>query len=667
MERQTIGRYEIRRLLGRGGMATVYLALDPRFQREVAVKVLPRAYLNDPLFRARFEREAQTIAALEHPAIVPVHDFGDEEGRLYLVMAYMTGGSLADHLQNGAMSPRDAARVLRRIGAALDQAHRVGIVHRDLKPANILFDRYDNAYLSDFGIVKLAQATSNLTGEAVIGTPSYMSPEQARGDDDLDGRSDIYALGAILYTMLSGAVPYEAETPVGVLVKHISAPLPTLAQHAPHLAPYDPVIQKAMAKSPRDRYATANDLVLDLDRVIGGQAALAEAAAETQDTADGPVGSQQDTSTGTRRRIAPWMLALGGLFVIACIAGVAVATNALPFLFGESTPGPGQATATPDAIVVQNPGAATSATATLTATPTSTTTPTPMAAEVDPLTVAPQATTTPTDTPRPTASATPRLRNGPIVFDSAEDIYIMNPDGSGLQQLTDTPARDDEADVSSDGRFIAFETQSGNERVIMIMGINGQSPRELVPGRLPDWSPDDRFIAFETGFPQQIYVVEVATGEVRQITSTLGHSRAPSWSPDGQQIAFMTEVGNNWQLAVVDVDTGQHSVITGGSPSKRFPVWSPDGRLIAYNTLRSSGAIDHIWVIEPSGDASRRLTSEGQNGRPAWSPDGEYILFNSNRSGSWLVYRMDRDGSNQIVLTGASGDAQRADWGPAWR
>src|SRR5574341_2443073 len=144
-----IGRYEILAELGRGGMAMVYHARDPRFKREVAIKVLPREFLHDPHFRVRFDREAEIIAALEHPAIVPVHDFGEEDGQPYLVMRYMPGGSLAEHLHAGPLSLSEAARILSHLAPALDAAHRRGLIHRDLKPGNILFDEYDNPYLSD--------------------------------------------------------------------------------------------------------------------------------------------------------------------------------------------------------------------------------------------------------------------------------------------------------------------------------------------------------------------------------------------------------------------------------------------------------------------------------------------------------------------------------------
>jgi serine/threonine-protein kinase len=255
---QKIGRYEIKCELGRGGMATVYRGYDPRFQREVAVKVLPREFLHDPSFRARFEREAQTIAALEHSAIVPVYDFGEEAGQPYLVMRLMTGGTLADRMEAGPLPLTDAARIFNRLAPALDRAHSKGIVHRDLKPGNILFDD-DEPYISDFGIAKLTEAAATFTGSAIVGTPAYMSPEQARGEKGIDGRSDIYALGAILFQMLTGKFPYEADTPMGVVVKHITEPTPRILEARPDLPPEcETVIQQAMAKRRDERYSTAS-------------------------------------------------------------------------------------------------------------------------------------------------------------------------------------------------------------------------------------------------------------------------------------------------------------------------------------------------------------------------------------------------------------------------
>jgi serine/threonine protein kinase len=265
---EKIGRYEIKSELGRGGMAAVYLASDPRFKREVAIKILPPQLLSDPVYRARFEREAQMIAALEHPAIVPVYDYGEEDGQLYLVMRYMPGGSLADKLKNGTLPPTEIVHIIARITSALDQVHARGIIHRDLKPGNILFDQYSDAYLSDFGIARLTEATTTLTGAAIVGTPAYMSPEQARGDTDIDGRADLYAVGAIIFQMLSGKLPYESTTPLGLAMKHITEPVPSIVQVRPDLPPtYDRVIETAMAKDPAQRFQTGHELSIALDTV----------------------------------------------------------------------------------------------------------------------------------------------------------------------------------------------------------------------------------------------------------------------------------------------------------------------------------------------------------------------------------------------------------------
>ena len=273
MAPQTIGRYEVRSELGRGGMATVYRGFDPRFKREVAIKILPREFLHDPNFRARFEREAEVVAGLEHAAIVPVYDYGEDPDseQPYLVMRLMTGGSLADRLAKGALSVIETARIFSRIAPALDLAHSKGIIHRDLKPGNILFDGSDNPYISDFGIAKLTAAATTFTGSGVVGTPAYMSPEQARGDKHIDGRSDIYALGAMVYEMLTGQSPYEAETPVGLILKHVSEPVPDIMQTRPDL-PHgcDDLIHKSMAKHPDERYGRAAEMSTTLEAIAAG-------------------------------------------------------------------------------------------------------------------------------------------------------------------------------------------------------------------------------------------------------------------------------------------------------------------------------------------------------------------------------------------------------------
>jgi hypothetical protein len=255
-------------------MSSVYRAYDPLFAREVAIKVLPAQFTHDPTFRARFEREARIIANLEHPAIVPVYDFGEEDNQPYLVMRLMSGGSLADRLAKRPLTLQQAAEIFEIIAPALDEAHRQNIIHRDLKPGNILFDRSHLPHLADFGIVKITQqdGSASLTGTGgLVGTPAYMSPEQVLAKEKLDGRSDVYSLGVILYEMLSGRQPYEADTPFGLAMQQITEPVPLILVARPELpTPCQTMIDQAMAKNRNERYATAAELT---DAVVAMAAA----------------------------------------------------------------------------------------------------------------------------------------------------------------------------------------------------------------------------------------------------------------------------------------------------------------------------------------------------------------------------------------------------------
>ena len=259
IQAERFSRYEIGEELGQGGMAAVYRAYDPLFEREVALKILKRELLNDPQERERFERETRIITKLEHAAIVPVYDVGRDADQLFFVMRYMSGGSLADRLQNRSLSLSDIGHVILRVASALDYAHNKGIIHRDLKPGNILFDEYNNAYISDFGIAKLSHAATKLNNPGIIGTPTHMSPEQALGED-VDRRSDIYSLGVIVFEMLSGKTPFDATTPLGMAFKHATYPIPHIREINPSLpAEIEPVIEKVLAKDRNQRYGSATE------------------------------------------------------------------------------------------------------------------------------------------------------------------------------------------------------------------------------------------------------------------------------------------------------------------------------------------------------------------------------------------------------------------------
>ncbi len=268
---QMLGPYRIINQVGKGGMANVYKAYQPSMDRYVAIKVLPSQLAESKEFVQRFQQEARIIANLEHPHILPVFDYGESDGVAYFVMRYLDAGTLKDKMEAGRPLPmNEIDRIFTQLTDALSYAHGRGVVHRDLKPANALIDAQGNLFLTDFGIAKILESASpGLTRtDAIMGTPAYISPEQAQSRP-VDQRSDIYSLGIILYEMVTGSVPFTADTPLAVVLKHISDPLPLPSIIKPDIpAPIEQVILKALAKNPNDRFTTAAEFVAAWKRAL---------------------------------------------------------------------------------------------------------------------------------------------------------------------------------------------------------------------------------------------------------------------------------------------------------------------------------------------------------------------------------------------------------------
>lgn len=254
---ENVGAYRILEQLGQGGMATVYKAYHAALDRYVALKVLHPAFHEDQMFTARFQREARVVAKLEHPSIVPVYDYAEHENRPYLVMKYIEGETLKSKLARGPLTAGEINRLVDAVGSALAYAHTQGILHRDIKPSNVLIATDDQMYLADFGLARIAQAgESTLSTDSIMGTPQYISPEQARGDKDLDAGTDIYSFGVMLYEMIVGQVPFSADTPFSIIHDHIYSPLPLPRVVNPDVPEsVERVLLKALAKDRQDRYA----------------------------------------------------------------------------------------------------------------------------------------------------------------------------------------------------------------------------------------------------------------------------------------------------------------------------------------------------------------------------------------------------------------------------
>ncbi len=266
-----IGRYEVERELAQGGMGLIFLARDPYMHRQVIIKVLIYNRTMEEYNREFFQQEAELIASLEHPAIVPVYDFGWHGQQPYIVMRYMSEGTLDDLIKKkGELKLTEIAHILKRVAEALDAAHAKNIIHRDVKPSNILFDNTGEAFLSDFGIAK-SQKIVDDEGEWLVGTPAYMSPEQAKGDN-VDGRSDVYALGVVLYRLLTGQLPFSSDSTTALLNAHSTLPIPDVRKVKDNIpAVWQEVITKAMAKDRNERYQTAGDFARDVQEVATGK------------------------------------------------------------------------------------------------------------------------------------------------------------------------------------------------------------------------------------------------------------------------------------------------------------------------------------------------------------------------------------------------------------
>jgi serine/threonine protein kinase len=640
---EKLGKYRIVEEVGRGGFADVYKAVDTTLDRTVALKFLEPRLLREPTFVERFQREAKLAANLKHPNIVFIHEFGWEAGTVYIAMEFLEGRTLKEViLQEGALPPRRIVNMVGQIASALDYAHGRGLVHRDIKPSNIMVGADDHVTVMDFGIAKAATLTALTTTGRIFGTPEYMSPEQAEGEEEPDARSDVYSLGVMVYEMFTDQVPFSGTTPLSIMRGHADKPPPSPSEVNPDVSSaVEAVLLRTLAKQREERYQSAGEMAVALQQAVG-RAVAEEVKAPPPVAAPPPEAPSPEAERAQTlppavpvpipaRPALPWKWVAGiGAVVVVAVGLIALVSGGGPKV--RSTPTPEAAalepTFTSTTVPTKTPSPVPPSSTPLPPTPTDT--PVPIPPPIDtPTPVPPTATSVlPTATPLPpTPSPTPY--RGRIAFESSRDgngeIYVMNADGSGQINLTNHPAWD--AYVS-------------------------------------DWSPDGMLITFPSNRDgnEEIYVMNGDGSGVTRLTNNPGLDFAPSWSPDGLRIAFVSNRDGNNEIYAMNGDGSGVTRLTNNPADDGGPSWSPDGTSMAFTSSRDGN--EEIYVMNADGSGQTNLTNHpALDMDPSWSPDGTRIAFSSTRDdGNGEIYVMNADGSGQTRLT----NNPAPDWYPSW-
>ena len=729
---QTIGHYKMIREIGSGGMGEVYLAQDVKLGRPVALKLLPSYLSKDEDRLRRFEREARTASALNHPNVCVIHEVGEtEDDRHYMAMEYVDGVTLRLHMMSTQMGLSEVLDVAVQIASGLAAAHEVGIVHRDIKPENIMLRCDGYVKVLDFGLAKFTeQPTTDVTTPAgarlktdtgvVMGTSSYMSPEQARGLA-VDARSDIWSLGVVLYEMVSSRVPFEGATTSDVIVSILEREPPPLAQFLPEApAELQRIVTKALRKEREERYQLVNDLFLDiksLKRELEFEAKLERSVQPDLSSEATVQGSDDRTAVETAR----------GSAIRTGEAQAARTTSSIEYLVSKIKSHQRVFVLALLALVI-----AITAIAWMRFSSRSDESTVP---RVPPMKTAP-ATSLPGGELDPAFSPD----GNQIAFvwtgekDDNPDIYVKLIGAGAPLRLTTHPGSDRSPTWSPDGRYIAFTRFSESVKGIFIVPSLGGTERKLYSPNWGDlwrevrvaWSPDGRFLAYlDRSSPQVAYgiwLLSVENLERRQLTwpppqylADTGPLAGPAFSPDGQTLAFArTSSGRVADIYLVPIGGGEPKRLTFDNREIAGLAWTQDGREIVFPSDRGGGY--GLWRISVTGGTPERLAVGGDNpfspsisrqgnrlayvqsafdtniwriglskskGRsnhpikliastnldqgPQYSPDGRKIVFESSQSGSSEVWVCDSNGTNPVQLTSLDRHTGTPRWSPDGR
>ena len=660
--------YRVTRYIARGGMGMVFEGVQESLSRPVAIKLLYPHLSGDERFRERFEREARAIAQLTHPNIVRVLDYGGEDTYYFMVLDFIDGPSLRDHLQSlhaqgQRLAPGRALEILRQVSSALSYAHGLGFIHRDVKPGNIMLGKDGRAFLTDFGVVKLLGSEQVTVTGTFLGTPEYMSPEQATGGE-IGPTSDLYALAIVAYEMLVGQVPFKASTPIQVMQKQLNDPPPMPSPLAPmYGAEIDTIFGRALAKNAGARYRSTNEFVEDLARVVGSSSAASGAGISTllvnpaapghNDTPVTPAsGTYQDASV-------PPPVSSGG-----------VPPGYPPASYPASSTNQSYAAVPPsyaDASPVYAAGGA--------APP-----PGPPVAGLPP----------------ESSANPPERRRGAAIVGGVLALLLLaalagyflfmndddEDDGTVGAGSTATATSEMVATIASAESTATSAPEVATATVVVVAE---DTPTIEAATATATATPLPEMVIYYAFKPEeahnpQIYVMKLDGTDPRLFVEARGHSWGPVTSLDGSRLMFSSVTREDHTIHTADggglVGSGNHDIyaldVVGTDFASLGPAnldnvsdeytswdngwsWTIDGEWITFTSDRPAedGSTDwEIYLMRPDGTEIDQLTDTPYNeGWPVWTPDGTQIVYSSNETGNDEIYIMDADGTNPRQLT----------------